>query len=379
MKKTNVVRKDDYESYRIYIPLKVRVRFNCNKYIFSELEKLHPCFSDDFCIDSKRKLYKGKIFHEVIVMNKYKLAEYRNRFPDKNIYLENGRKIFELKKSIKKYLFVLAAFFPLIFLFWEQLRYKSQNKIEEKLQPDFEENFENQFEYYNLTRDLFEKIRSENGRIEFFEWKKENSYENCTVAVNFLFPEQLNQLQGNKKFSPVKMNDGKSCFTVQLTNNLGTEKIKSIGENINRMKIREIFSEENILILEESYEPVSLKFVSNNGYKAENSRLFTKLEKFFEESGICIQHVFLKGGNKNELTGEITFTTAEESKNGLILGDIDKNIDLFFEISQKKNKPVVKNEKTVIPGVKIGEIRKNNGITVTFYKNENGKILKVEN
>ena len=46
------------------------------------------------------------------------------------------------KKSIKKYLFVLAAFFPLIFLFWEQLRYKSQNKIEEKLQPDFEENFE---------------------------------------------------------------------------------------------------------------------------------------------------------------------------------------------------------------------------------------------
>ena len=195
----------------------------------------------------------------------------------------------------------------------------------------------------------------------------------------FLFPEQLNQLQGNKQFSPVKMNDGKSCFTVQLTNNLGTEKIKSIGENINRMKIREIFSEENILILEESYKPVSLKFVSNNGYKAENSRLFTKLEKFFEESGICIQHVFLKGGNKNELTGEITFTTAEESKNGLILGDIDKNIDLFFEISQKKNKPVVKNEKTVIPGVKIGEIRKNNGITVTFYKNENGKILKVEN
>lgn len=53
MKNENVVRKNEYDRYLIPMPFSKLLGERKKKYIFSELEKRHPCFSNKFCFDSR--------------------------------------------------------------------------------------------------------------------------------------------------------------------------------------------------------------------------------------------------------------------------------------------------------------------------------------
>ena len=80
IQKTNVLRKDDFEKYEIVLPFSAVLGKRRKKYLYSELEKMHPCFSDEFCFDTAvRKIGKKGISTDVLVMSKRKLAEYEGK------------------------------------------------------------------------------------------------------------------------------------------------------------------------------------------------------------------------------------------------------------------------------------------------------------
>ena len=76
-----VVKESDYETYWINIPFRCFLGKQKNKYLYGELEKRHPCFSDDYFFCSKIFLKNRKLKSKVFVMEKMKIAEYKLQNP----------------------------------------------------------------------------------------------------------------------------------------------------------------------------------------------------------------------------------------------------------------------------------------------------------
>ena len=74
--KNSVVNKNDYELYLMNVPLTLFGKKR-RQFIKRELEKVHPCFSEQFSFDSKRCIRKGKIQTLIAVMDKVKVLEYK--------------------------------------------------------------------------------------------------------------------------------------------------------------------------------------------------------------------------------------------------------------------------------------------------------------
>ena len=91
----NVILKKDYECYSLRVPWKLSFGRRRKNFLFGELEKMHPCFSNECRFDSRLKLSKSGIKTDVVVMSGLKLAEYKARFPGKKLYLEEN-----LSKSV---------------------------------------------------------------------------------------------------------------------------------------------------------------------------------------------------------------------------------------------------------------------------------------
>ena len=66
----------DYDFYSILIPVQGIIKKWRDKYLYAELVKRHPCFSDSCCYDSRLRISRQGIFADVVVMQKFRLAEY---------------------------------------------------------------------------------------------------------------------------------------------------------------------------------------------------------------------------------------------------------------------------------------------------------------
>ena len=60
MLRNNLLRKRDFEKYEIEIPFIYALGKRRVKFLSSELEKMHPCFSDEFAFDSNIKKQKKR-------------------------------------------------------------------------------------------------------------------------------------------------------------------------------------------------------------------------------------------------------------------------------------------------------------------------------
>ena len=81
--KNNVfIKRADYEKYQLVLPYRFLFGRKKQRFIYSELEKMHPCFSDEFCFDSTIKGFSKKgALSDVMVIHKYTLAEYEAKRP----------------------------------------------------------------------------------------------------------------------------------------------------------------------------------------------------------------------------------------------------------------------------------------------------------
>ena len=118
-----MISEKDYERYKIFVPLKTFVYGRQKKYISSELEKLHPCFSDDYCFDSKFKVSKKGLYANVVVMEKLRLGEYKAEYPraDLTCQEKDQGKIFVEKKT-KIFITILLAVTLFLFavMLWQK-------------------------------------------------------------------------------------------------------------------------------------------------------------------------------------------------------------------------------------------------------------------
>ncbi len=65
----------DFERYYFPIPLRMIFGRKQSRFVYSELEKRHPCFSEDYNFDVHVKLQKNKLISDVDVIKNQKLLE----------------------------------------------------------------------------------------------------------------------------------------------------------------------------------------------------------------------------------------------------------------------------------------------------------------
>ena len=205
----NPLKKEDYERYFIKVPWNLILGKKKNKFLCSELEKMHPCFSEDCCFDSRILLKKKEICADVVVMDKIKLADYRYRFAGKKIALEENGKRFVFCERKEKMVVFFAVILGLITLFITGTLF-IRNRKNEKKGADVIENVEkNLFEEKNEENILgvgkFCKSLSElifqKGEITSFEWDTDGYFENVKFSVKNIYPEDFLDFKENLIFS----------------------------------------------------------------------------------------------------------------------------------------------------------------------------------
>lgn len=108
MQKVFVLRQH-YDYYEITMPhIMMRKKYR-DAFIYRELEKMHPLFSNRFCCDTRFVLKNGKAVAQVVVMDRIRLAEYRTSHPRKNLFLEGKRRSVFSKELNARFLVPVCA------------------------------------------------------------------------------------------------------------------------------------------------------------------------------------------------------------------------------------------------------------------------------
>ena len=126
----NIVLKNfDYEKYQLVLPYRLLFGRKRKRFIYSELEKMHPCFSDEFCFDSDIcKVSKKGFVSDVMVIHKNTLAEYEakryesaagiSRITASGFFIDScKRRRFFVNEKFKRMIVTMSFVFLMIFIF----------------------------------------------------------------------------------------------------------------------------------------------------------------------------------------------------------------------------------------------------------------------
>lgn len=403
-----IIKKEDYERYKIPISFlsifpKVRKRF-----LWEELEKRHPCFSDDFCYSSKNCISKKGFFSDVVVMEKSKLSEYKNKCSFfNNLTLEESEKInvFGYKKiTIYVFIFLLAALITGIgFFYFQKNRNLLKNKpVEENILEENEDTMEN-YENTNkhILNSFFNIVNDNKGTISSFTWNISNGCEKIISSLVDIYPEPIEAAFPDIKIPIIKYEDKEPVFAFNYSNILFSwdkfQGCNSEMENINlesKENIRNFLKSKNIKMIEETSIPYGISFECPIP-KNSTENICLELCPILEHEKLwpsCISVTPLeRGSEKQKFLFYITFSGLDLLKNN-ILSLVGENFNLFFTKKSPKFIPAQNNNnnlllagttnninKNFVTGeTKIGEILYKNGRKIVFYKNNQGKILRKE-
>ena len=413
-KKNSLLIKDtDYEKYQLVLPYRFMFGRKKNRFIYSELEKLPPCFSDEFCFDSNiRKFSRKGLMSDVLVIHKYRLAEYEaergkrgaisGTFAGSGFYVNSyKRHRFFKNENIKKELcfeLIFSIIALLLFLIMGISKIKNhpvESIGEPVIIPSHIEETEPEF----LAKDFFTAIKKNNGRILSFRWENNSNFEALEAKIKNVFPEMLGELKtGIENMGPVNYENGSPLIQLSLIskNNArhgdSVKHIETADYSDFYQNNRNILFDNGASLKEEKLKPYFLRFTCNErvlksllSSLAENNR-----KAGIKLSSINIIQIIQNAGSGNEVLAdfEISITYAESAN----LNDdgffdlLCENTELFGErkkqLSQSKALPEKKTDskktKTEMPGAKKnGEIKNSEGKTIQFYKTQDGKIQKV--
>lgn len=388
-KKKFIVEKD-YERYTVHLPWSIILKGKTNKYIYNELEKKHPCFSDEWCFERKSSLKKNGVESDVVVMNKFTLAEYKQRFPGKRLYLENFEKRdFASKEYVR--LYVLVGLFLILLWALVGIRFAiSKNKI--VVVEESAEVSQITEKRTDLVMKFLDFVEKNNGRFSSLNWICDGSTEVFTAEVSLLFPEQILELStGNEiEISNVQYKDGLPRFSITIKDKVKDDKNegKGLQNNTNRALIRQIFTDFNIQLEEEKSKQLGFRFTCPHYKEIDGEGFLSEVVSFCKNTHIGISRLeLLRIENKNGadgFSGQIFFDENMSFGKGinpealawrmnLIVEKNRKQIEAFSPAKVRSSRPI-----TTTKGTYIGEILRSDGVRVRFYKNSQGKILKEE-
>ena len=420
-----VVKNSDYETYWIPIPFGSFLGKQKNKFLYGELEKRHPCFSDDYLFCSKTFLKNRKLESKVFVMDKMKLAEYKLQYPKGQFVSEDKRKIplFYQSQHGKK-IGILILFAILIISFFQMVKNKKLHTLENNLIVDTvieaeEEKITLPDNFNFILNDececLFEIINCNKSAIKSFCWEYSNFYERFDVSVNSVFPEVVLDSLPESKISNVNYYENKPSFNLTYEKKNVIEGLENENQKENNeiiQNVRNLLLENKCTLIEETVNPRVFRFnltVKQKDFMHfQKENLFIRLGHFLYKEKIMLE-LFSFNCKKIEENavlfdvairfgeykiGESVQFIQEDENSKNICEFIGKNIEPFFaeiildakkskrtndKVSGGKSNFVEKREKLNNPVVvkdRIGEIKNKDGSITIFYKSKENKILK---
>ena len=383
----------DYDFYTIPFPFSAIKKTQRNKFLYSELGKLHPCFSDDCCFDSRLRLEKNGIKADVVVMQKYKLAQYKSR--GKKIYVEERKaQSFFCKDYRKTYLLFTAVVIVSLFLiilvriiFVKSAKTDQQNL--ESVSANYEKTvFSESNDESEMTSCFISTVAELNGKITAFEWKQNDFSYEFSAEVKGIYPENFGMDFQNASFSAVSFQQALPVMKVSLN-----RKINALGQRepeqafFLRADFRSLIKTLGGNIFEESIVPYGMNFSlpMNNQELCINA--VAQIMDF-----ICANAMSLKSfklySNNEEINISMYFSDVRQKYSDIVCDCLRKNVPVF--LPEKKNEKPEKIEQKKAGSVvlstdlaskrktKIGQVIRDDGSLIEFYKNEQGKIVRME-
>ena len=396
MKKINYCPSADYDFYTIKFPLRALQKKGRLRFLNAELGKLHPCFSDDCSFDSHLRLDKAGLMADVLVMQKFKLAEYKKSNGQRPVFIKEKERLafFSGNKKRKLFGFILSSLLLLLIIFFPPVfrDYFAKNisSNESSVQSQV---FPPEKEWQTATDRLIAVISSSGGFITSFEYKIEGFNEIAKLGVKNIYPETIAGFFPQALFSPLVFEQSFPFFTVEIIskiflNQSQTEASSSVSDSFElRKDFRSFLIENNYQILEESIKPYSLKiqFLKNKGQeKNQESAAFKTLFDFIEKNGLWLKSLSLIPADQTLNFSMIFSETSFDFQNNLYKS-LKENTDIFFKSIEADKSTVQKTaapRKTFSTGGdnKIGQLLKADGTIIEFYKDKNGKIIqKIQN
>ena len=407
----NVIIKKDYECYSFKVPWNVSFGMRRKKFLFGELEKLHPCFSNESKFDSKLKLSKKGLKTDVVVMSGLKLAEYKARFPGKKLYLEDNlrKSVFDAGK--KKGLLIFAALLSLaagifagISLFSEPARLAEKEVLQSQESSNPEKSLYEE-RSWDLLFEVFLVMQKKSGEISELTLKNDGYNESLSMSLAGLYPEDFLQLKERSNLeienSNVSYKDGNPSFMLTAKTKIRRNKMSesqllwrngnTAGEGGARKnllqhagKFREILSECGAELIEESSSPWGIRFSIRDLSLFECDDLIQKITDNALKENVGIGLLSIKKTASNSLEIQIKSNDSLCYFDGVNLESLKNNVNLF-KLEQSRpadlvQVPIVLSPEDIVleNEIKLGEIIHKDGSKTLFYKNKKGKIEKKE-
>ena len=440
MKQTsNIIKKRDFEKYEIIIPFSSILGKRKKQYLCSELEKLHPCFSDEYAYDSSfKKICRKGLTSDVYVMSKYKLAEYegKRRFSGSGFFIETGmdkkpvrfNRVFVDKKF--RWIMGLALWCLLVGLTGAVsgslagTRYyrssggdntwKTQGKELTDNKVEAVEDGDRDLKEISLVESLLLIVDASGGKISDFEWRIDGYSEKVNVSLTGVFPEKLKDLSGQiipgNNREAVFYRKGVPEISVSYNRKLPIISISgSALQNVHTPEyaddsllyktLREKIIESGGELLEEKYSPYQIEFIYREQTDEAFGTVFRAISEILERGGLAVSSINIKPLGKLYASG-----TGTEEFRILLSADklpfsvfdlqlLSEKFELFsgrkksvssppvekhFAVARQTENVIEKSDKNEV-FLKLGEIRKPDKSIVIFYKNAEGKIQKMIN
>lgn len=389
MQKVTVIQRD-FERYVFPVQIKQLISLGKKKLIFSELEKRHPCFTNDFCFDDRLSYSRSGLYADVIVIRRNKLLEYQKKNGNsRGIYFENcsKRRFRDFYFCLKILLFIV--FVTSVLLLLGRNLWTEKNEISGEVQEILIEEVNDDIymdENQKLYESLFGIVKQEKGKIEKLVWRVSGGKQIMDFAVSNIYPETLKGLipdTEQEEFSSVLYQNGLPQFHYSVKKHAVLNcSAKTETNSIYKKELRDLLEKKGCVILEENINPSFIRFTSDD------AEIFKEIENILRENEISIEEIQMDVGNqrnKNVIQVKMILNELFEYKWGFRLGVLLENREIFFPEEKKKtgsleSKPEIKErEKASIPMdyKKIGEVKYETGTKVVFYKNDKGKILKI--
>lgn len=385
--KKNIILRKDYDFYTIHLPFFIFLKRQKNQFINAQLEKLHPCYSDEFCFKSNLKFDKKGLKTDVIVMNKFLLAEYKNRFPNKKLFLEGLRKTYQNYEIKKTYFFLMIVILILFGMFF-LLKMKIENKSVEISALKIEENQHFEIESKDYLNDFFNLIIKNDGQIQNFNYSQKKSSKNISTQIYYVYPEIFDNFCENSQISMVRYENKIPFFNFSFSqkNSIYAKEINSSFEQTVK-NLRDILFLENCNLISEKDFLFTFRILS----KTETFKILEKIHQLLEKSDTCISKFDFQIENAETCKIELKIEKDFSFKDGLNLSLIIQNRNAFNFLQKKSNQNNYKSSKSknlnsiTISKTsekqnvkKLGEIFKKDGTKIIFYKTQEGKIIKEE-
>lgn len=372
----NVVKKidnSDFEFYSIKLPL-IITKNKRNAYISKELEKKHPCFSDRCWWKPKLKIKDKSFVASIAVIDKVKLARYKEENPGKILeFRENNKKIFFIEKELGL-IFLVSLLFIMFIIIMIVLGTKNNKKNAEQLETlQYEinaaeiSNIENDIE---ICSRILERISLYDGKVTSFSIDANM----LNMNVYGCFPEDI-RIKNIQSSDLVFRNNipyfsiQKRINTPEIHNSYSSDETE---DNDFHVKIRNILLTYKVNLLNENIEQNSFVFET-----AEFFSVFKDINRILSCADIWIKNVSISRENE-KFSVKIMFSNNANNLNE-ILNVLLQNKSVFkTDVTyEKKMIKEVEQVKESDNWEKIGTITKNN-TKIEFYKDLEGKIRRIE-